>query len=163
MSQQESTTIPPIVNRLMSLLLRSPLHGVASRSIMLITFTGRKSGRSYTTPISYDREGDLVTAFTGARWWKNLSGGAPVTLNVKNREYQGRADVVADDKEAVARGLQTFLRSVRFDARFYGVKFDPDGEPNWEDVRRAAERCVMLQVRLDGSADTMPGDSGVEP
>ena len=86
-----------------------------------------------------------------------------MTLSVKNREYQGRADVVAEDKEAVARGLQAFLRSVRFDARFYGVTFDPDGEPNWEEVKRAAERCVMLQVQLDGPADTTPGDSSAEP
>ena len=149
MSQQESTSFPPILNRIMRALLRSPLHFVASRSVMLITFTGRKSGRGYTTPISYAREGDLVTAFTGARWWKNLSGGAPVTLSIKNREYQGQADVVAEDKEAVARGLQAFLRRVRFDARFYNVEFDADGEPNWEDVRRAAERCVMLRVQLD--------------
>ena len=70
MSRQESTTIPPLLNRIMSALLRSPLHVVASRSVMLITFVGRKSGRSYTIPISYAREGDLVTAFTGARWWK---------------------------------------------------------------------------------------------
>lgn len=149
MSEQESTSIPPFLNQIMSAMLRSPLHFVASRSIMLITFTGRKSGRSYTTPISYAREGDLVTAFTSARWWKNLRGGAPVSLNLKNREYQGQAEVVAEDKEAVARGLQAFLRRVRFDARFYGVEFDADGEPNWEDVRRAAERCVMLRVHLD--------------
>jgi hypothetical protein len=122
---------------------------MASRSVMLITFTGRKSGKQYTTPISYLREGDLVTAFTGAKWWRNLDGGESVTLNIKNREYQGFADVIADDKEAVAKGLQAFLRVVRFDARFYNVEFDDDGEPNWEDVQQAAQRCVMLKIQLE--------------
>jgi deazaflavin-dependent oxidoreductase (nitroreductase family) len=151
MSEQESSsTIPPIFNRLMSALLRSPLHGIASRSVMLITFTGRKSGKQYTTPISYLRDGDRVTAFTGARWWKNLAGGAPVTLNIKNKNYQGTADVVAKDKEVIAQALQSFLRTVRFDARFYQVKFDDDGDPNWEDVQRAAQRCVMINIELDG-------------
>ena len=134
----------------MSAVLRSPLHRIASRSVMLITFTGRKSGKIYTTPISYARDGDWVTAFTGARWWRNLAGGAPVTLCIKNQEYQGWADVVGDDKEAVAKGLQAFLRQVRGDARFYGVKFDPDGEPDWDDVQRAAQRSVMLRVQLGG-------------
>jgi hypothetical protein len=119
MTQGESTTIPPLLNRIMSVMLRSPLHHVVSRSIMLITFTGRKSGKTYTTPISYALEGDQVTAFTNARWSKNLEGGAPVTLNIKNKQYTGRADVVADDKPAVAEGLRAFLSEVRSDARFY--------------------------------------------
>jgi hypothetical protein len=153
MTQDESTTISPLLNRIMSAMLRSPLHHVVSRSIMLITFTGRKSGKTYTTPISYTRDGDQVTAFTGARWSKNLEGGAPVTLDIKNKEYHGQADVVADDKEVVAESLRTFLSKVRSDARFYQVNFDDDGEPNWEDVQRAAQDCVMLRVKLNGAGD----------
>jgi hypothetical protein len=80
MSQQESATIPPFLNKVMSTVIRSPLHGMVSKSIMLITFTGRKSGKTYTTPISYTRNDDLVTAFTHAKWVRNLDGGAPVTL-----------------------------------------------------------------------------------
>ncbi len=45
---------------------RSPLHFLVSKSIMLITFTGRKTGNRYTTPISYLPEGDTVTVFTHA-------------------------------------------------------------------------------------------------
>ena len=150
MSEQESSTIPPFFNRLMSAMLRSPLHGIASRSVMLITFSGRKSGKSYTTPISYLREGDMVTAFSHARWTKNLAGGAPVTLIIKNREYQGQADLVTENKEAIARDLQRFLNTVRSDARFYRVNFDDDGTPNWEDVQRASQGSYMLKIKLDG-------------
>jgi hypothetical protein len=49
---------------------------MASRSVMLITFTGKKSGKAYLTPINYARKGDQVTAFTGAKWWRNSEGGA---------------------------------------------------------------------------------------
>jgi hypothetical protein len=136
----------------MMAVLRSPLHRIACRSVMLITFTGRKSGKSYTTPISYLREGNRVTAFTGARWWKNPKGGAPVPLLIRRQELRGWAVPVAQDKEAVAAALQAFLRQVRTDARFYGVKFDPDGEPNWNDVQQAAQRAVLLRVQLDGAA-----------
>jgi hypothetical protein len=150
MSEQEPSTIPPFFNRLMSGVLRSPLHGIASRSVMLITFTGRKSGKTYTTPISYLREGDMVTAFSHARWTKNLAGGAPVTLHIKNKEYHGQGDLVADNKEAVASELQRFLNIVRSDARFYQVKFDEDGTPNWEDVQRAAQNSTLLKIQING-------------
>ena len=150
MSERQSASIPPLLNRVMSAVLRSPLHGIASRSVMLITFSGRKSGSSYTTPISYLREGDMVKAFSHARWTKNLAGGAPVTLNIRNKEYHGQADLVTDDKETIARELQQFLNTVRSDARFYQVKFDEDGTPNWDDVQRAAQSSYMLKIQIDG-------------
>jgi hypothetical protein len=148
MSEQQSSTIPPLLNRVMGAVLRSPLHGIASRSVMLITFTGRKSGKTYITPISYLREGDTVTAFSHARWTKNLAGGALVTLNIKNKEYQGRATLVIDDKETIARELQHFLSRVRSDARFYNVQFDDDGIPKWDDAQRAAQSSYMLKIQI---------------
>ena len=149
MSQQESATIPPFLNKVMSTVLRSPVHGMVSKSIMLITFTGRKSGKTYTTPISYTRNGNLVTAFTHAKWARNLDGGAPVTLTIKNKALQGQATVVSDDKDAIAAGLKTHLSQVKTDAKFYQVTFDEDGSPNWADVQRAAENCEMIQIKLN--------------
>lgn len=150
MSEQASSSIPPFFNKLMRALLRSPLHRIASRSVMLISFTGRKSGKTYTTPISYKLEGDQVTAFTHAKWSRNLADGAPVLLNIKRKVSQGWADVVFEDKDLIAENLWNFLRTVRSDARFYDVSFDDDGEPNWEDVKRAAQSSYMLQVQLNG-------------
>jgi hypothetical protein len=149
MSDRERSTVPPLLNRFMTALLGSPFHRMASRSVMLISFVGRKTGKQYTTPISYSRKGNQVTAFTGARWWRNLDGGAPVELLIQRQHLRGWAEVVADDKQAVADGLHAFLRHVRSDARFYGVKYDGDGEPNRSDVEQAAQRCAMLRIRLE--------------
>ena len=48
----EIPTVPPIVNRAMKFMLRSPLHSIVDKKILLVTFTGRKSGKTYTTPVS---------------------------------------------------------------------------------------------------------------
>lgn len=144
----ETPTIPPIVNHAMKLVLRSPVHGMISKSILLITFTGRKSGKSYTTPVSYSQQDDQVYIFTHATWWKNLVGGAPVTLRIRGRQYEGLAEPVAKDKQAIAAGLAEHLRKVRSDARFYGVTFDDDGNPKAEEVERAVETVVMIRVQL---------------
>ena len=56
-----------MMNKLPLFLLRSPLHGVMSKRVLLVTFTGRKSGKAYTTPVSYMREGDIVF-FTDSPW-----------------------------------------------------------------------------------------------
>jgi hypothetical protein len=47
-------------NRPMSWILRSPLHRVLSKSTLLITLSGRKSGKLYTLPVNYVREGDIL-------------------------------------------------------------------------------------------------------
>jgi deazaflavin-dependent oxidoreductase (nitroreductase family) len=141
-------TIPPYVNSAMKFVLRSPMHGMVSKSILLITFTGRKSGKTYTTPVSYSQSDDQVTIFTHADWWKNLRSGASVTLRIQGRELQGLAEPVARDKQAVAAGLMAHLRKVPSDARYYGVTFDDHRNPSAGEVEKAAQTAVMIRIRL---------------
>jgi deazaflavin-dependent oxidoreductase (nitroreductase family) len=101
---------PPLIWRLfnklnnpfMKALLRSPLHGVVSRSFMVITFTGRKSGREYSTPVQYALRGNMVYLVTsqGYTWWKNLRGGADVCVHVRGRSLRGHA-VTATDPQII--------------------------------------------------------------
>lgn len=90
-----------IYNPIMKSILRSPLHGLISKNTMLITFTGRKSGKIYTTPVNYVRDGDDFTVFSQCNriWWRNLRGGAPVTVRVKGQNLKAIGESV-DDREA---------------------------------------------------------------
>ncbi|MBN1283913.1 MAG: nitroreductase family deazaflavin-dependent oxidoreductase [Anaerolineae bacterium] len=149
MSEQGSG-VPPWLNTVMKFVLRSPLHGMVSNVIMLVTFTGRKSGKSYTTPVSYLREGDEVLLFTHGQWWKNLRGGAPVTLRIKGKDLKGIAEPVTEDKEAITAGLRKILKHNPRDAKYYGVTtFDADGYPDPAEVARGAQGSVMVRIRLE--------------
>jgi hypothetical protein len=53
-------------NKPIAFILRSPLHRMLSRSLLLTTFTGRKSGKAYTTPISFSEHDGEIYAFTRA-------------------------------------------------------------------------------------------------
>ena len=144
----ETPTIPPFVNNAMKFVLRSPMHGMVSKSVLLITFTGRKSGKTYTTPVSYSQSDDQVTIFSHAQWWKNLRSGAQVTLRIQGRELNGLAEPVAGDKQAVAAGLAAHLRKVPSDARYYGVTFDEQRNPRMAEVEKAVQTVVMIRVQL---------------
>jgi deazaflavin-dependent oxidoreductase (nitroreductase family) len=144
----QTPTIPPFINNTMKFVLRSPLNGLVSKTVLLITFTGRKSGKTYTTPVSYSQSDGHVTIFTHANWWENLLGEAPVILRIRGQEIQGLAEPVADDKVAVAAGLTEHLRKVPSDARYYGVTFDEHGIPRAEEVEKAVQSTVMISVRL---------------
>ena len=137
-----------LLNGFMRAVLHSPFHRVASKSVLIISFTGRRSGRTISTPISYLREGDMLTLFTSASWRKNFTGGALVRLWIQNREHTGWATPCEEDKQAVSGGLTRFLTHVSSDARYYGVTLDADGIPNPAQVTAAAQWVTMIQVKL---------------
>ncbi len=101
MSQEAKASAPPkffrtiikLQNPMMKWLLNSPFHIFVSNMYMLITFTGRKSGTVYTTPVQYKREGNTVYVVTslGYTWWKNLRDGANVKLIIRGKSYVGYA------------------------------------------------------------------------
>ena len=144
----ESSSVPPMLNKTMKFVLRSPLHGMISKYLTLITFTGRKSGKTYTTPVSYYQENNQVTIFTHASWWKNLQSDESVSLRLRGRELKGQANAVAEDKGAIAAKLTAHLKNSPFDAKFYNVIMDEHGNPNPEDVELAVKTVAMIQVQL---------------
>ncbi len=144
----DTPTIPPIVNKTMKIILRSPLHGMISKSILLVTFNGRKSGKTYTTPVSYSQQNGQVHIFSHAAWWKNLKKDEKVTLRIRGRDIQGLAEPVTEDKEAIASGLASHLRKVPSDSRYYDVSFDDQGNPRSEEVKKAVQTAVMICVQL---------------
>lgn len=130
-------SVPPSVNTFVKFILRSPVHGLISKNILLITYTGRRSGKMYTIPVGYSQNDGRVIIFTHHSWWKNLSGGSAVTLTLRDREVQELAEMVAEDKQAIAAGLMAHLRAVPRDARYYEVALDGHGDPRAEDVEKA--------------------------
>lgn len=136
-------------NPLMRFLLRSPLHGLVSGTTMLVTFTGRMTGKRYTTPVNYTRDGDVVAFFSHrARiWWRNLRRRAPVTVRVKGHDLPGTAEAVTD-AEQVQAGLLAHLTTIPGDAKYYQVRLDDDHRPDPEDVAKAARNRVMIRIEL---------------
>lgn len=61
-------------NDFMAWVLRSPLHGILSKGMMLITVTGRKTGKKYTLPVEYfEADGFLwIVTSRDRTWWRNL-------------------------------------------------------------------------------------------
>jgi hypothetical protein len=61
--KKDTIEMPPGFNAFMKFILRTPLlHNLVSSKIMLITFKGRKSGKTYSTPVSYYQDGNSVLA-----------------------------------------------------------------------------------------------------
>src|SRR6202000_1643561 len=88
-------------------LAASPRFGkMLRRSITLITYTGRRSGRTFSMPVAYRRRGDeieIVPNIPDAKtWWRNFLGdGAPMSLTLDGVERAGHAVAYRDENGRV--------------------------------------------------------------
>ena len=93
------------INPLVRLVLRSPAHGLLSGHLALLSVTGRRSGRTFTFPVGYDRDGDRVTIGVDwperKRWWRNLLEPAPVEIWLAGVRWTGTGQARGDEHTGV--------------------------------------------------------------
>ncbi len=139
-----------LYNPIVSWLLRSPLHGLMSSSTMLITFSGRKSAKSYTTPVNYvwDDHTLLVVSPKDRLWWRNLRGGARVTVRVRAQTFRGVGRAFEDEEALEEGGFLTMLRRVGAYRKYWRVELDANGQPKGpQDLLRVARTNALVRIR----------------
>ena len=93
-----------LANAIATTILRSPWHRMRSDRLLLLTFTGRKSGKEFTTPMRYVQEGETLLMRVVYPWWKNLVGEAPVRVLLRGEMRTGTAEVLPEeDGEVVVK------------------------------------------------------------
>jgi hypothetical protein len=134
----------------MGRVLDSPVHWPLSRWFAVLAWSGRRTGRRYSTPISYIREGDVVFVTTGDRWWRNLSAGAPVGMRIAGRWRQGTAQPILD---AAARAEhERLFRDNPWFRSLAGIPKGRDGGPDSTAIARAvAAGRVLIRIHLSAT------------
>lgn len=93
-----------LVNAVVSTILRSRWHSMRSHRLLLLTFTGRKSGKEFTTPIRYVQEGETLRMTVVYPWWKNLVEEATVRVLLRGQMRTGTTEVLPEkDGEVVVK------------------------------------------------------------
>jgi len=93
----------PLFNAPVAALAASPRLGkTLRRNVTLITYTGRRSGRTISMPVAFRRDGDeieIVANMPDAKtWWRNFLGeGAPMSLTLDGIERTGHAVAHRDE------------------------------------------------------------------
>jgi len=85
-----------LVNPLIKFMLNSPLHGRMSRRLMVLSFTGRKTGKRYSTPVGYVQQGKDIFVFTHSLWRNNFEQPAPIQMRIRGKDVSGTAHLVRD-------------------------------------------------------------------
>ncbi len=134
-------------------MLRSRLHGMASRWLALISYTGRRNGRERTLPVAYRRRSNqLIVASPkgGTDWWRNFEEPRTCTIWLHGRK------TTAQGKRIVAPEThQTMLLSYFQKFGFLGWISGFGGNPVVSEraLNRAKKSLVVVLFTLDQPHD----------
>jgi hypothetical protein len=137
------------VNPLVRLLLRTPLAGPYRRQMMVVSFTGRKTGRRYSIPLSAHRVDNNLYAITSAPWKHNFRDGADAEVLHTGKTTAMRGELIQDP--AVVADLSRRVAEsygVKRAQLMMGLKFRDARIPTVEEFAEAVTRDHLAAVRL---------------
>lgn len=136
-----------IGNAFMRAIALSPLHFLLGAGIAVIDVRGRKSGRTYSTPVNVvsDHRSYIVTSLRSRTWWRNLRGDQPAILTASGKRHNVRGQVI-EDEAAVTAVLSDYFRAHPTYARYFRVKLAANGEPDTADIANAARERVVIRL-----------------
>jgi hypothetical protein len=138
------------INPIVAALLRTPLHGLLSSQLILLTYTGRKTGKRYTIPVGYARDGEALVVFSSRPWRRNLHGGAPVEVLLQGRRYSGTAVPIEDPEEVTAEVERTIGSYGHKGTEWRtGITLDATPPPTREEIAQAMQGHAVIRIRLD--------------
>ncbi len=142
-----------LVNRVVRPLLRSPLHPLLSRRLMLLSYTGRRSGRTFTIPVGYfpAGDGDLLATSTQPTWAVNLRDGRTVRLRIRGQWHEATPTVI-EDPAAVADLLEQLgqrLGPAALASMRLGMPADRQPTPDELSTAASRIRAVTFALRSD--------------
>lgn len=115
-------------------LLDSPRWSRLVNSWMtVVTYKGRRSGRTFRIPVGYSRQGEVLTIPVEIpdqkNWWRNFVGdGGPIHVRLQGVDRRGHANAGRDHSEKmkvkVALEPNTQVPEQSTDKAFLGLKGD---------------------------------------
>lgn len=134
-------------NDFVKFLLRTPLR-LFMGDTMLITVTGLKTGKKYSTPVGFYRENGNLWVLTSRNrtWWRNVKNGADVDLLLKGKHIMAFAQAEVDPQAVETRMIE-YLQHVPIAARSLGIRVE-DKTPNMEDIACVAKNRLFVKIEL---------------
>lgn len=142
-----------MLNVPMRVILGLPFATPLSSRLMLVSFTGRKTGKAYRQPMSYVQQDDTLLTPGGGKWKWNLQDGQPARIRLRGQDVLARPELVKDPDEI--ERLLAVMNAVNPSVNaFVGVPKGPDGRLDrgrLETAVRYGFRIVRWRLGEEGS------------
>jgi hypothetical protein len=138
-----------VVNPILRYVLRTPLAGPAREQMMVVSFTGRKTGRRFSIPLSAHRIDNDLYAITSAGWKHNFRDGADAEVLHNGKTTAMRGELISDPAvvaDLCKRAAESY--GVKRAQSMMGLKFRDGRVPTLEEFREAVSRDRIVAIRL---------------
>lgn len=128
--------------------LRTPgLRAWLGKSLAVITVTGARTNKRYTTPVNYMRRGNdyVVTSQRTRVWWRNIARRPDVELLVGGTTIEGRAEIA--DGESPRSIIQECVSAEPKVAKFYKLGIDETGSIDQSSLDEFLGHAVVIVIR----------------
>ncbi len=126
LSRRLQARVMGILNVPMRVILRLPFPTPLAKRIMLVSFTGRKTGKAYRQPVSYAQQGDTLLTPGGGKWKLNLREDQPVQIRLRGHDVLAQPELVKDPDE-IERLIGIMSAANPTVGAFVGIPKGPDG------------------------------------
>ncbi len=116
-------------NGLATAVLRSRLHRIASKRLMILSWEGRLSGRRYSIPVGYQLDDDsvivLISRPDSKTWWRNFRSPWPAELVIRGKTSSTTGVVIEPGSPEFYEHCETTLRRLPWmGSQLGGFKYD---------------------------------------
>lgn len=138
-----------LVNPVLGATLRTPLAGSLRQQLMVLNFTGRKTGRQFRIPVSaHVIDGELY-ALAGAVWKQNFRDGAPAQVLYDGKTTAMRGELIRDRAKLPDLYLKCAQGyGVKRAQRMMGLKFRDHRIPTRDEFAEAIDRMQLGAIRF---------------
>jgi deazaflavin-dependent oxidoreductase (nitroreductase family) len=126
LGRQIQAQLMRVLNVFMRPVLRLPFPTPLTKRLMLISFTGRKTGKAYQQPLSYVQQGDTLLTPGGGKWKLNLRENQPVRIRLRGQDVFARPEFVKDPDE-IERLIEVMTVANPTVGAFVGIPKDSEG------------------------------------
>ncbi len=137
------------VNPAVKFLLGTPLGGGLRRQMMVLNFTGRKSGKQFSIPVSAHRIDNALYALTSAGWTANFRDGANADVLHDGKTTTMRGELIRDPAtvaDLAHRAAESYGATKA--QRMMGLKFRDNRVPALAEFTEAAQREGMRAIKF---------------
>jgi hypothetical protein len=137
------------INPIMKLLLHTPFAGPARHQLMVVDFTGRKSGKHYSIPLSAHLIDGILYAMTGSTWKANFRDGAAAQVLHDGKTTTMRGELLTDKAHVAdlyARCAESY--GVKRAERAMGLGFRDHQMPTHDQFAEAVDELNLRAIRF---------------
>ncbi|MGE2818157.1 hypothetical protein ACQI5H_23895 [Mycobacterium heidelbergense] len=137
-------------NAIVRPLLKSPLHPIVSGRLMLLNYTGGKTGKQYSFAIGYFPwdDGDVI-ATSSAKWPKTIGGARNVRLLIKGSWFTAQPSVISQPERKADILGEFARRNGPQAAKGLMLGLPGDRQPDRQQLLDAATKTTIVRFAIE--------------